>query len=213
MANWSCHHFYGKLVHIGVVWPLGHTTSTGHFWLKPYPASFCLLANFSPHQPPSQLLCFGPGGPFGLPGASGPSSHHQRPWSHPFHYRALGLKGLFGHLGSLPPLRPTVRETLRPLLAQIPQSHQSKNGQKDPRTQTGQEPQSCHLPNANLWKPPEATSSIPEIHPLHSGERLSFTNALCTNDSGMVHIWYNIPLCTSFSQKSNGDVFRTKICH
>ncbi|MBW0515112.1 hypothetical protein O181_054827 [Austropuccinia psidii MF-1] len=26
----------------------------------------------------------------------------------------------------------------------------------------------------------------------------------------MVHIWYNIPLCTNFAQKSNGDGFRTK---
>ncbi|MBW0506924.1 hypothetical protein O181_046639 [Austropuccinia psidii MF-1] len=30
-------------------------------------------------------------------------------------------------------------------------------------------------------------------------------------DSGVVHIWYNIPLCTIFSQKSNGDAFRTKL--
>ncbi|MBW0577986.1 hypothetical protein O181_117701 [Austropuccinia psidii MF-1] len=27
--------------------------------------------------------------------------------------------------------------------------------------------------------------------------------------AGMVHIWYYIPLCTNFAQKSNGDVFRT----
>ncbi|MBW0588194.1 hypothetical protein O181_127909, partial [Austropuccinia psidii MF-1] len=30
-------------------------------------------------------------------------------------------------------------------------------------------------------------------------------------DPGVVHIWYNIPLCTIFSQKSNGDIFRTKL--
>ncbi|MBW0550302.1 hypothetical protein O181_090017 [Austropuccinia psidii MF-1] len=27
--------------------------------------------------------------------------------------------------------------------------------------------------------------------------------------AGMVHIWYYIPLCTIFAQKSNGDIFRT----
>ncbi|MBW0579835.1 hypothetical protein O181_119550 [Austropuccinia psidii MF-1] len=30
-------------------------------------------------------------------------------------------------------------------------------------------------------------------------------------DPGVVHIWYNIPLCTIFSQKSNGDTLRTKL--
>ncbi|MBW0592249.1 hypothetical protein O181_131964 [Austropuccinia psidii MF-1] len=29
-------------------------------------------------------------------------------------------------------------------------------------------------------------------------------------DAGVVHIWYYIPLCTIFAQKSNGDVFRTQ---
>ncbi|MBW0481178.1 hypothetical protein O181_020893 [Austropuccinia psidii MF-1] len=30
-------------------------------------------------------------------------------------------------------------------------------------------------------------------------------------DPGVVHIWYNIPLCTTFAQQSNGDIFRTKL--
>ncbi|MBW0494934.1 hypothetical protein O181_034649 [Austropuccinia psidii MF-1] len=30
-------------------------------------------------------------------------------------------------------------------------------------------------------------------------------------DPGVVHIWHNIPLCTIFSQQSNGDIFRTKL--
>ncbi|MBW0470366.1 hypothetical protein O181_010081 [Austropuccinia psidii MF-1] len=30
-------------------------------------------------------------------------------------------------------------------------------------------------------------------------------------DPGVVHIWYDIPLCTLFAQKSNGDIFRTKL--
>ncbi|MBW0536150.1 hypothetical protein O181_075865 [Austropuccinia psidii MF-1] len=29
-------------------------------------------------------------------------------------------------------------------------------------------------------------------------------------NAGVVHIWYYIPFCTIFSQKSNGDVFRTQ---
>ncbi|MBW0500874.1 hypothetical protein O181_040589 [Austropuccinia psidii MF-1] len=45
----------------------------------------------------------------------------------------------------------------------------------------------------------------------HSVERLSFTNVLCTKDSGMVHILYNISLCTKFAQQLNGDGFRTNI--
>ncbi|MBW0492015.1 hypothetical protein O181_031730 [Austropuccinia psidii MF-1] len=30
-------------------------------------------------------------------------------------------------------------------------------------------------------------------------------------DPGVVHIWYNIPLCTIFAQQSNGDASRTKL--
>ncbi|MBW0469631.1 hypothetical protein O181_009346 [Austropuccinia psidii MF-1] len=60
---------------------------------------------------------------------------------------------------------------------------------------------------------PEATKSSSARLPLHSGERLLFTNILGTMDSGIVHIWYNIPLCTNFAQKSNGDGLRTKLGH
>ncbi|MBW0547207.1 hypothetical protein O181_086922 [Austropuccinia psidii MF-1] len=28
---------------------------------------------------------------------------------------------------------------------------------------------------------------------------------------GVVHIWYDIPLCTIFAQQSNGDILRTKV--
>ncbi|MBW0505819.1 hypothetical protein O181_045534 [Austropuccinia psidii MF-1] len=30
-------------------------------------------------------------------------------------------------------------------------------------------------------------------------------------DPGVVHIWYNIPLCTIFAQQSNADIFRNKL--
>ncbi|MBW0586763.1 hypothetical protein O181_126478 [Austropuccinia psidii MF-1] len=44
-----------------------------------------------------------------------------------------------------------------------------------------------------------------------SGDEFSFLNAPALKDPGVVHIWYNIPLCTIFAQKSNGDIFRTKL--
>ncbi|MBW0499342.1 hypothetical protein O181_039057 [Austropuccinia psidii MF-1] len=47
--------------------------------------------------------------------------------------------------------------------------------------------------------------------PSSSGEVFPFFNALHTQGPGVVHIWYNIPLCTIFSQKSNGDTFRTHL--
>ncbi|MBW0538122.1 hypothetical protein O181_077837 [Austropuccinia psidii MF-1] len=82
-----------------------------------------------------------------------------------------------------------------------------KNGQKDTRTRIGQEPHCGHFqPLAS------GNHKSPASVPLHSGEGLSFTNVLCTKDLGMVHIWYNIPLCTNFSQKSNCDVSRSELC-
>ncbi|MBW0472388.1 hypothetical protein O181_012103 [Austropuccinia psidii MF-1] len=47
--------------------------------------------------------------------------------------------------------------------------------------------------------------------PSSSGEDFPFFNALSTQGPGVVHIWYNIPLCTIFAQQSNGDIFRTKL--
>ncbi|MBW0573998.1 hypothetical protein O181_113713 [Austropuccinia psidii MF-1] len=44
-----------------------------------------------------------------------------------------------------------------------------------------------------------------------SGEDFHFFSALHTQGPGVVHIWYNIPLCTVFSQQSNGDTFRTQL--
>ncbi|MBW0478927.1 hypothetical protein O181_018642 [Austropuccinia psidii MF-1] len=47
--------------------------------------------------------------------------------------------------------------------------------------------------------------------PSSSGEDFPFFNALHTQGPGVVHIWYNIPLCTIFAQQSNGDTFRTQL--
>ncbi|MBW0463756.1 hypothetical protein O181_003471 [Austropuccinia psidii MF-1] len=81
----------------------------------------------------------------------------------------MGLQASMAFLGSLGPLQPLgsagrnpqsavcmlramVHGTLRPLLA-------PKNGQKDPRTQIDQEPQSGYFSTPGLWQPPEAASS------------------------------------------------------
>ncbi|MBW0561968.1 hypothetical protein O181_101683 [Austropuccinia psidii MF-1] len=127
-----------------------------------------------------------------------PSCHHQGPWSHPFDY------GVLGHLDPLWPLpsvvcKPHTIGPPEPNLA--PNLISPTNGQKDPRTQIG------------LWQSPEATRSSSARFPLHSTESLLFTNVLCSMDSAVVHIWYNIALCTNFSQQSNGDGFRTKLGH
>ncbi|MBW0505880.1 hypothetical protein O181_045595 [Austropuccinia psidii MF-1] len=82
-----------------------------------------------------------------------------------------------------------------------PKSQQSQNGQKDPRTQNGQEPQVGH------FQPP---AQVQKGFPSMQGKISPSSMYPIPKDPGMVHIWYNIPLCTIFSQKSNGDVFRTQ---
>ncbi|MBW0479590.1 hypothetical protein O181_019305 [Austropuccinia psidii MF-1] len=86
-GKYSLTPFYGQLDHFSVLWPFGNITfhwplmSSDHI-LQP----LGLFSNSPPHQPPVQYLFFGPGGPSGLPGASGPSSHHQGLWPNPFDY-------------------------------------------------------------------------------------------------------------------------------
>ncbi|MBW0486810.1 hypothetical protein O181_026525 [Austropuccinia psidii MF-1] len=48
--------------------------------------------------------------------------------------------------------------------------------------------------------------------PSSSREDFPFFNALRTQGPGVAHIWYNLPLCTIFAQKSNDDTFRTQLC-
>ncbi|MBW0590398.1 hypothetical protein O181_130113 [Austropuccinia psidii MF-1] len=65
----------------------------------------------------------------------------------------------------------------------------------------------------DLWKPPEATSSTPiKDSPQAQGKTFPSSMHPVFKDPGVVHIWYNIPLCTIFSEQSNGDIFRTKLC-
>ncbi|MBW0495724.1 hypothetical protein O181_035439 [Austropuccinia psidii MF-1] len=65
------------------------------------------------------------------------------------------------------------------------------------------------IASGNHQRPP---AQLKTRIPSSSGEDFPFFNALCTKGPGVVHIWYNIPLCTIFSQQSNGDTFRTQLC-
>ncbi|MBW0523730.1 hypothetical protein O181_063445 [Austropuccinia psidii MF-1] len=77
MANGPCHHSYGQFAHIGALWLLGHTTSTGHSWpqtsiydLRPSPALIGLLGQLSTSPTPRPIpLVLGLGCPFSLPRA------------------------------------------------------------------------------------------------------------------------------------------------
>ncbi|MBW0471796.1 hypothetical protein O181_011511 [Austropuccinia psidii MF-1] len=62
----------------------------------------------------------------------------------------------------------------------------------------------------NPW--PLAATRAKQVFPSIQGKNSPSPMYSIPKDSGMVHIWYNIPLCTNFSQQSNGDAFRTKLC-
>ncbi|MBW0492929.1 hypothetical protein O181_032644 [Austropuccinia psidii MF-1] len=59
--------------------------------------------------------------------------------------------------------------------------------------------------------PPKATSSA-KIHssPQLKGKISHSSMNPVLKDAGVMHIWWYIPLCTIFAQKSNGDVFRNQ---
>ncbi|MBW0466688.1 hypothetical protein O181_006403 [Austropuccinia psidii MF-1] len=83
---------------------------------------------------------------------------------------------------------------------------------KDPRTQIGKEPHFGHfqpLASGNHQRPP---AQVQKNFPLVLGKNSPSPMYSIPKDPGMVHIWYNIPLCTNFAQPSNGDVLRTKLC-
>ncbi|MBW0495444.1 hypothetical protein O181_035159 [Austropuccinia psidii MF-1] len=76
-----------------------------------------------------------------------------------------------------------------------------------------QGPQVCHCSAHGLWQPPEATSSVPiKDSPQVQGKTFPSSMHPVLKDLGVVHIWYNIPLCTIFDQKSKGDSLGTKLC-
>ncbi|MBW0509217.1 hypothetical protein O181_048932 [Austropuccinia psidii MF-1] len=92
-----------------------------------------------------------------------------------------------------------------PVLA--PKPNQLTNGQNTLGPKSGHN--SAHGP----WQPPEATSSAPsKDSPQVQGNIFPSSIHPTLKDPGVVHIWYNIPLCTIFAHKSNGDTLRTKLC-
>ncbi|MBW0569028.1 hypothetical protein O181_108743 [Austropuccinia psidii MF-1] len=66
---------------------------------------------------------------------------------------------------------------------------------------------SSAMASGNHQRPPDQLS--PSFPSTPGDFFLSFIPSVL-KVAGMVHIWYYIPLCTIFAQKSNGDVFRTQ---
>ncbi|MBW0528009.1 hypothetical protein O181_067724 [Austropuccinia psidii MF-1] len=76
----------------------------------------------------------------------------------------------------------------------------------DPRTQIG------HLQPMASGKHQRPPSQVQKGFPSIQGKTSPSSMYPIPKDPGVVHVWYNIPLFTIFAQKSNGDVFRTKLC-
>ncbi|MBW0493525.1 hypothetical protein O181_033240 [Austropuccinia psidii MF-1] len=97
-----------------------------------------------------------------------------------------------------------------PVLA--PNPKQTKMAKSHLRSRIDQGSPVDHYSAHGLWQPPEATSSAPsKDSPQFQGKTFPFSMHPVLKDPGVVHIWYNIPLCTIFAQQSNGDIFRTQL--
>ncbi|MBW0582202.1 hypothetical protein O181_121917 [Austropuccinia psidii MF-1] len=59
-----------------------------------------------------------------------------------------------------------------------------------------------------LWKP---SAQVKKHFPSIQWETFSSVTDPELQEPGLWHIWYYIPLCTSFPQKYNGDGFRTPL--
>ncbi|MBW0593588.1 hypothetical protein O181_133303 [Austropuccinia psidii MF-1] len=93
-----------------------------------------------------------------------------------------------------------------------PKTQPTQKWPKHLRTQNWPRTTSGHNSAHGLWQPPEDTNSAPSKDSPHvQGKTFPSSMHPTLKDSGVVHIWYNIPLCTIFSQHSNGDIFRTKL--
>ncbi|MBW0582312.1 hypothetical protein O181_122027 [Austropuccinia psidii MF-1] len=96
----------------------------------PYPAFIGVIGQFSTSPTARPLsLVLRLWGLLSLPGAYGPSSHHQGPWTNPLYYGGFGLNGLFG------PFRPPTASMAHGLRSMIPlgpfwpKSNEAKKGQ------------------------------------------------------------------------------------
>ncbi|MBW0470418.1 hypothetical protein O181_010133 [Austropuccinia psidii MF-1] len=114
------------------------------------------------------------------------------------------------------------------LLGPNPVRRKVARGSKSaPKTQVGP-PEPAFAPNPNQPKMAKTTSEPKltkdhlwaTIQPMASGNHqrppvqgkiLPSSMHPVLKDPGVVHIWYNIPLCTIFAQQSNRDLFRTQL--
>ncbi|MBW0499189.1 hypothetical protein O181_038904 [Austropuccinia psidii MF-1] len=62
----------------------------------------------------------------------------------------------------------------------------------------------------NHQRPPD---QLQASIPLQFRERLPLLQCTPYSRTRSGAIWYNIPLCTIYAQKSNGDTFRTRLCN
>ncbi|MBW0540872.1 hypothetical protein O181_080587 [Austropuccinia psidii MF-1] len=131
---------------------------------RPYPTLLALLANFLPHQTPSQSICFWAWGSFHAPAVFGP-------WPTPFNEGVLGPLSV----GCIP----------WDLLGRFwPKYNGAKRGQGEAQWahlsptfgQYLHGPKSLKLAMHGLWQPPEATSSCPAGLSLRPREALSLSN-------------------------------------
>ncbi|MBW0487101.1 hypothetical protein O181_026816 [Austropuccinia psidii MF-1] len=204
-SKYSLNPFYGQLLTSLVLW------SIGPFWcfmaFGPYHLSLDVWpqAKSCSHWPFWPIIHLINTFVLGLGGHPGPSSLHHGLRPNPFDHGVSGHKPQC--MGLLGPFWPNSNEANHwSQTTSGPQSQYSQKFPKGPQDPNWPRTTFWPLSTPGLWQPPEATSSSPESFPLHSGEVVSFTNGLCTKDSGVVHIWYNISLCTNFAQRSNGDV-------
>ncbi|MBW0559597.1 hypothetical protein O181_099312 [Austropuccinia psidii MF-1] len=159
--------------------------------------SLAFLAHFHLTNPQPFIFYFGPGGSFCLLGASRLPS------------QPLSLVG-FG------PFRPPTDSTVGPKPQLGPPEPLFVTNSLDPKLAINRVgpflfhgPPWTNIPamaSGNHQRPPDQLS---QPSPQLMGNTFHSFMPSVLEAAGVVHIWYYIPLCTIFAQKSNGDVFRT----
>ncbi|MBW0487867.1 hypothetical protein O181_027582 [Austropuccinia psidii MF-1] len=238
MANWQYHQFYDQLAPFCVLWPLHHINffwpliAPGHI-LEPLAS----LPNSPPQQRPGQYPFYGAGGfiwpfrglwhtPFDLGvyghnGLFGPfrpptASRAHSPWDLLCPFWAISNEAKRGQgVSKLSPKARLVPKNqwahLSPFWPKIPRILNWSKGPQDPKLATiNTGPHSQPMASGSHQGPPaEFQKGFLSI----KGKTFPSFMVPITKDPGVVHIWYNIPLCTIFAQQSNGHGFRTQIFH
>ncbi|MBW0475174.1 hypothetical protein O181_014889 [Austropuccinia psidii MF-1] len=197
------------------LWPQAISYNHWPFWL---------ILHLTINQ--ANTFVLGLGGPSGLSRASVPSSHHQGLWLNPVDYGVYGLNGLFGPFRPLMISMahglwdPQVPFGLNPMGKSIspqgqvgpPEPNFSPNvinpkmAKEDPRTQIGHfQP----MASGTHQRPP---AQVKQGFPSIQGKTSPSSMYTVPKDPGVVNIWYNIPLCTTFAQQSNDYAFKTQLC-